>query len=291
MTAIKPELKVILRISALLFLILIFTASAGSALSFTSAVLETGAKYMDDAIEIASRVSGKTLTSADRKIMLRQLQSAVVKHGDEAILAARKGGLELMEAAGEYGDDVWAFASKVPSGARALAIHPDELLPFTRRIGTEVLELEARSPGLTRYVVKDFGDNSVKYFAKNIMNHDATRLIGYAERADTPAIRQMLMDYYKKGGTDFLDKLNWKHIMASGLSAAMIISAYQVSDGVQEGLTTVAKNSPDTFRQATDHFIDRATMPVIIPATVLGLGFIIIWLIRYYLKNHKNFDE
>ena len=66
-------------------------------------------------------------------------------------------------------------------------MRPRELLPLTRRIGTEVLEPEARSPGITRHVVKNFEDDGVRYFAKHVPAHDADRLLGYAEKADNPA--------------------------------------------------------------------------------------------------------
>jgi hypothetical protein len=262
--------------------------STGTAWAYIAPAVKVGAKYLDDVLEIASKVSGKTLTPAGRKLALTQLRNVVARHGDEAILAARKGGLELIAVAEKYGDDVWKFAGRVPAGARALAMRPRELLPLTRRIGTEVLELEARSPGMTRHVVKNFGDEGVRYFAKHVPAHDATRLMGYAGKADRPATRGMLLDYYKKGGTHFLEKLNWKHIMAGGLSAAAITAAYQVSDGIQEGLTTVAEISPETFHRTASHAIDRLTQPIVVPATFLGIGLAAIWLFRYYRRSRKK---
>lgn len=286
MTTIKPKINAAFRIVALLSMF--FVASAGVAQGFIAPAFKFGWKYLDDAIEAASKITGKSLTPGVRKAALTQLRDAAVKHGDNAILAARKGGLELMVVAGKYGDDVWKFASKAPAGARALAVRPKELLPLTRRIGTEVLELEAKSPGMTKHVVKNFGDDCVRYFAKNVPAKDATRLIGYAGRADTQATRQMLLDYYKKGGTHFLEKLNWKHIMAGGLSAAMITSAYQISDGIQEGFTTVAKSSPEAFKETVAHVIDRATMPIVVPATLFGVGLAAIWLFRYYIRTRRK---
>ena len=262
--------------------------STGTVRAYISPAVKVGAKYLDDVLEIASKVSGKALTPAGRKLALTQLRNAVAKHGDEAILTARKGGLELIEAAGKYGDDVWQFAGRVPAGARALAMRPRELLPLTRRIGTEVLELEARSPGMTWHVVKNFGDDGVRYFAKHVPAQDAARLMGYAGKADSPATRQMLLDYYKKGGTHFLEKLSWKQIMAGGLSAAAITTAYQISDGIQNGLTTVAESSPETFHKTASHTIDRLTQPIVIPATLLGIGLAGIWLFRYYCRTRNK---
>jgi hypothetical protein len=112
--------------------------------------------------------------------------------------------------------------------------------------------------------------------------------VGYAKKADSPATQQMLMDYYKKGGTHFLEKLNWKHIMAGGLSAAAITAAYQISDGIQNGLTTVAESSPETFHKTASHTIDRLTQPIVIPATLLGIGLAGIWLFQYYRRTRKK---
>ena len=282
----KSGINAIPRIGVLLLVLL--ALSQGTAAASTSVVLKFGVKYFDDAIDIASKISGKQLSSAERKLALFQLRNAAVKHGDKAILAARKGGLELISAAGKYGDDVWKFASKVPAGARALAMHTRELLPLTRRIGTGVLQLESKVPGLAKHVVKNFGDNGIGYFAKHVPAKDATRLVGFARRADTPATRQMLMNYYKKGGTRFLDKLDWKHIMAGGLSAAAITAAYQVGDGLQEGFKNISKSSPETAGKTASHAIDRLSLPIVVPATLLGLGLAGIWLFRYWRRSGRK---
>jgi hypothetical protein len=283
MTDITRRFNKVLWVAVLVFAYI--TLPAVTTRAFIAPAVKVGAKYLDEALEAAAKVSGKTLTPATRKLALTQLRNAAVKHGDEVILAARKGGLELMKVAGKYGDDVWQFASRVPAGARALAMRPKGLLPLTRRIGTEVLQVEAKAPGLAKHVVKNFGDDGVRYFGKHVPAGDATRLIGYAEKADSPATRQMLMDYYKKGGTHFLEKLNWKHIMAVGLSAATITAAYQISDGIQEGLTTVAETSPETFHKTASHAIYRLTQPIVVPVTLFGIGLACIWLFRYYRKT------
>ncbi|MEA1969249.1 MAG: hypothetical protein U9N77_13670 [Thermodesulfobacteriota bacterium] len=281
--------KIKIRIALLLCAWMLLSAPTTQA--FVAPAVKISAKHLDAALELAAKVSGKVLTPATRKAALTQLRNAVVKHGEEAILVARKGGLELITAAEKYGDDVWKFASRAPEGARALAMHPRELLPLTRRIGTEVLQIEAKAPGLAKQVVRNFGDDGVRYFGKHVPAGDATRLVGYAKKADSQAARQMLLEIYQKRGTHFLDKLSWKHIMAGGLSASMITAAYQISDGVQEGLTTVAENSPETFNKTVSHTIDRITQPFIIPATFFGIGLAAIWLFRYYRRAKKKVDH
>ncbi len=88
-------LKVALLVSAL-----VFTAS-GASYAVIGPTLKAGSKFLDDALEAAAKVSGKTLSPAARNLAVTQLRNAAVKHGDDAILAARKGGLELMTAAGK----------------------------------------------------------------------------------------------------------------------------------------------------------------------------------------------
>ena len=90
-------------IAALVGALMILSTSTVRA--YIAPAVKVGAKYLDDVLEIASKVSGKTLTPAGRKLALTQLRNAVAKHGDMAIIAARKGGFELMTVAGKYGDD------------------------------------------------------------------------------------------------------------------------------------------------------------------------------------------
>jgi hypothetical protein len=136
---------------------------------------------------------------------------------------------------------VWRIAAKAsPEGARALALRPGELLPLARRIGPEALELEARVSGLPVHVSQQFGDDAVRYFAVQVPAKDATRLVGLAQRADSQATRELLLNTYKDKGAAFLQRLDWKVVLATGLSTAMITGTYKVSDGIQDGLKKVA---------------------------------------------------
>lgn len=245
-------------------------------------------QLIDEALNVAAKVSGKALGKAERALALGRLRDAALRYGDDALFAARKGGIELIDAAARHGDDVWRFASKVPSGARALAMRTDELLPLARRMGPEVLEIEARSPGLARHVVGQFGDDAIRYFARSVPQADASKLLGYAAKADSPGTRALLLETYKKGGTRFLEKLDWKHIMATGLSVAMITAAYQTTDGIQEGLKALPEKSPEVFKDTVTHFFDRITLPIVWPAMILGCGLALIWLLRYALRGMRK---
>lgn len=243
-----------------------------------TAVARIAVEGVEEAIEVAARVSGRSLTPAARTVLATELRQATLRYGDDALVAASRGGLELAEAAGRYGSDVWKFSVRVPAGARALALHADELLPLARRIGPEVLELEARHPAIACRAAGAFGDDAVRYLAREAPAAELPRLVGYAERADSPATRKLLLDAYKEKGSVFLERLDWKVIMAGGLSTAAVVAAYKVSDGVQDGLETVAKGSPGHFART----VGVLSQPVRTVLTLFGLALAAMLLWRLW---------
>jgi hypothetical protein len=203
---------------------------------------KAAATAIDHALNAAAKVSGRTLPQEARILALRELDKAALKHGHQVLDAARAGGLELLEVAAKHGDDVWTFSAKVPEAARLLAIRPHELLPLTRRIGTEVLEIEAKNPGLAKKVVEHFGDDAVKHLAKNAPPEDIAKLAGFAAKADNPATKKLLLQNYMEGG----------------------IGTHQISDGIQEGLITTAKESPEVFASTVDRLLFWLALPFLI---------------------------
>ncbi len=243
--------------------------------------VKIAASSIDEVIEAAAKVSGRALPSEARAIALRELSEASLRHGNKALAAARTGGLELIELAAKHGDEVWEMTAKVPGSARLMATRADELLPLTRRIGTEVLELEVKNPGIAKVVAREFGDDAVRQLARNSSPEDVVRLTGFAKHADNPATKKLLLEKYLDGGADFLARLPAKHILAAGLTASMIIATLQVSDGVQEGLKTVAKESPETFSEV----VRSMAFWVVLPFVVLGVGWAILRLRRMARKD------
>ena len=59
----------------------------------------------------------------------------------------------------------------------------------------------------------------------------------------------------------------WKTVAASGAAAGTVIAAYKVSDGVEEGIKTVAKERPEVFADS----LSVLTWPVRWAAFVLFL--------------------
>jgi hypothetical protein len=262
--------------------VLVLSCVLGLCCPQVRAQVRPAARLVQEALEAAERVSGRALGPAAREAAEAQLRRAALRYGDDVIRAARTGGLELPEAAARWGDDVWTLSVRVPQGSRALALRPAELLPLARRIGPEVLELEAKAPRLTTRVAELFGDDAVRYLA-TVPAADATRLAGYAARADSPATRVLLLDGYRRGGAAFIERLDWKIVMAGGLSAAVVTGAYKTSDGLQNALRDMARRDPGGFGD----MLTRLARPVTWPLGLLGFGAVAVLLRRLWLWHRR----
>ncbi len=146
--------------------------------------------------------------------------------------------------------------------------------------------LTRMSPQLAKQVASKFGKSGAKVLIKAPVA-DTVRLVEYANKATNSGVRKALLKYYKKGGTKFLDQLSWEKILAGGLSTAMIISAYQVSDGMQEGMANISKESPEVFGDMVARITNWVTMPFVLGAGIL-LGGLALIRVRFYYKNKKR---
>lgn len=212
------------------------------------------AKAISETVEFAAKKSGKVLTPAARKSAELALSKAVAGYGDDVLKTVSRGGLETLEAGAKYGDDFWHLCKgATPDAVRSLALHGDDLMPIAKRLGADFMMLEGKAPGLGAKVVQSFGDDGAKALAKAPAD-DISKLVGYAGKADSPETVKFLHETYKKGGTNFLNNLNWKTVMAGGLSVAVITAAYNVSQGVKEGMVIAAEKDPEGFRGRFDSF-------------------------------------
>ena len=256
-----------------LFALLLLSLSI-SLYAQTEVIARTSFKAFEEAVECAAKISGKTLTRESRTVLARQLSKAALKNGDDVIKLARSGGVELIEAYGKYGDDVFRFSRKVPASTRVLAMHADELIPLTRKLGPSVLKIEARTPGMSKYIIKNFGDDAVKSLAK-APPRDIPKLVGYADRAVNDKAKRYLLKGYQMSNGKILKHIDWKVVMAGGLSASAVIAAYRASGGVESALKTAAEKSPDGFWKVADRTVNKLMFPYYI---LFGGGAVLLLL-------------
>lgn len=256
--------------------------------SIKAAPVKVVGKVFSETIEAAAKKSGRILTPVAREAAEQTLKTAVSKYGDDLLRVVRSGGLEALEQGTKHGDDFWKLCSKAsPTAVRSLALNADELLPIAKRIGTDFVTLEGRVPGLGMEIVKLYGDDAAKQF-KNIPTEDISKLVGYAKKADSPETVKKLYQSYQQTGGKILKNLDWKLVMAGGLSIAAIDMAHQVGDGVQTGFVTTAEKSPEAFADT----ISLVTSPIRYGMTLLllmGLAFLIFkFKLWRFLKLKKD---
>lgn len=239
--------------------------------SLFAGVVTTAVKTIPEAVEFAAKKSEKVLSPAVRKSAELALEKAVANYGDDVLKTVTHGGLESLEVGAKYGDDFWRLCnSATPDAIRSLALHADDLMPIAKRLGPDFMTLEGKVPGLGAKAVQLFGDDAAKALAKAPAD-DLAKLIGYAEKADNVETVAHLFKTYQKD-SNFLKHLNWKTIMASGLSLSAITAAYKVSNGVEKGIEIAAEKSPTTF----------LIMISIIALVILAL---ILWKIILFFKR------
>lgn len=177
-----------------------------------------------EAIELAAVRSGTVLADgAAKDAATAALEQAFATHGERALIAARQGGLELVEASNRFGPDVMDYAVRVsPTATRMLALDTERLLPLARRYGPDALELEAKSPGLSERAFQLFGPEGAKFITRDVAREDIPRLLAYGERT-APASRQLLLDAYKKEGESIFGRVGAKDL-SSALSSAVALA-------------------------------------------------------------------
>ena len=72
----------------------------------------------------------------------------------------------------------------------------------------------------------------------------------------------------------------WKSVAAGGAAAGTIIAAYKVSDGVEDGIKTVAKENPEVFADS----LSVLTWPIRWAALVLFF-LVYYWIWRILIRK------
>lgn len=252
-------------------------------------ILQAG--IIQETIEIAAKVSGKVMSSSSKKAAELVLTKAVTQYGDDAIKIARHGGIEAIKHGAKYGDDFWRLAKNAsPSGMRSLALHADTLMPSAKRLGNNFIKLESKVPGLASRVVNEFGDNAVAHLAAKASPNDISKLLGYAAKADSPATKKLLFESYKKGGSTFLNNLNSKAILTAGLSTAMVVAAYKISNGIEDGIKDISIKNPDVAVKFFSKVVSPFQWFLIIVASLFILPVFFKWKHLFTIKKNKEHD-
>ena len=87
----------------------------------------------------------------------------------------------------------------------------------------------------------------------------------------------------------------WKTVLAGGAAAGTIIAAYKISDGVEEGIKTVAKENPETVSGAVSNTMSALSwiMRLVALLLIVCSGCVIGKKLLDYKASHpmKGFRE
>ena len=83
-------------------------------------------------------------------------------------------------------------------------------------------------------------------------------------------------------------KVPWQTVAAGGVAAGTVIAAYKISDGVEDGLKTVAQEKPEAFTDSLSVLTWPFRWAVLI--VLLCSGYVIWRRIKKYFntKGYKN---
>jgi hypothetical protein len=224
-----------------------------------------GAEVIERAVTRAAKTSGRPLQStAAQRAAIKTAEQLVEKHGPNVLRIVEDGGLEILEAAPRYGDDFVELAGRAsPRARRELAVNADRLYPLADDFGVEFLELEARIPGLAEDVYRLYDAPAARTVAEVVGTKDLPRFIRYAESADSPATRELLLETYRKHGSSVFERIPAKVILAGGLTAAMLYAVDRGGDALEA--------SPGVVGNVLKHGVWSGA------AVLLVLGVLLLW--------------
>ena len=219
-------------------------AMAIVALSYAGAaglVIKGVSRSWDEIAKMALKVSGRELTDDAVKSAAKTIEHAASKYGDDVAKASVRGGVEVAEQTMKRGSRFFEVLQKAAQHSdeslRALALNADDIVKYSAKYGDDVVvKLNAKVPGQVSRMVaaaEKSGISGVEGAVRAVSNlpaEDIPRVLGAVEK--NPSVAREFLEHVEKGGKYFVDKvfaLNAKQIMAGGLTAAMIVSAYRVT--------------------------------------------------------------
>jgi hypothetical protein len=240
--------------------------------SVASIATKVTAEAIDIAVEQAAKISGKKIAgTATKKAATEEVKRLTDAHGAGVLKVVEDSGLELLAAVPKHGDDLVLVAMQAsPQARRALALNVETMLPLTKRVGIEALELEARVPGQAAHAFEVFGDDAGKALGRSIPTEDLPRFIKYGEKADSAATKELLLTTYAKEGPKLFERLPPKLVLAGGLSASMLLGTYEAFS-TERAKADVLRDNPEITRDV----INRST------AYSAGIALVILLLLLW----------
>ena len=233
----------------------VFVAVAALSYAGAAGIVIKGVSHSwDEIARMALKVSGRELTDDAVKSAAKTIEQAAGKYGDDIAKASVKGGVEVAEQTMKRGDRFFGVLQKAAQcsdeSLRALALNADDIVKYSTKYGDDVIvKLNAKVPGQVSRMVaatEKSGIGGVERAVRavaDLPSEDIPRVVGAVEK--NPSVSREFLEHVEKGGKYFVDKVfevNAKQIMAGGLTASMIVTAFRATapfdatgDKIKEG--------------------------------------------------------
>ncbi len=211
-------------------------------------------KFVQELVENLAVRSGKDVAveSVGIKNSAATIERLLQKYGEPSLKIINDGGIEFVEAVTKNGDEIYEIGQKLsPAARRILGKNSTELMPLIKNYGTEIAELETKVPGLSEKIFNVFGNDLAIAISKNVPAQDIPALLKYAEKADNPATKKLLLETYQKEGRSLFERIPPSLVLASGLSSSMFYGTHKITSSI----STVVEKNPEIIKESADTII------------------------------------
>ena len=237
---------------------------------FAGVVGRVANEVLERTLRQAETKSGRVIADpVAKQDALRALEKIEITLGKDGLKAVEDSGIEILESIPSYGDDLVKLTMQAsPQARRAFAQNVPELLPLVRRVGIEVIELEAKVPGMAQKAFNTFGDDGARKLVNDVPAEDIPRLLKYAEKSDSSETRQVLLKTYSKEGKSLFERIPAGLVLSTGLTASMLYGTHRVTDPAV-ALGDAIRNNPKVAHTAIQSFIGYGAMVAFVIIVIL----------------------
>lgn len=128
-------------------------------------------------------------------------------------------------------------------GTKVIAKNADSIaIPLLKRTALETAEHNITNPKIAQKLIVSLGDDLALKTLNKVPQSEIPMFVRYVEAADSPATRNLFIEYYKKEGSDIFKRVTPKMVMATGLSAAMLYGTYRTTSPLVATAEVIEKN-------------------------------------------------
>lgn len=246
-------------------------------------MLRQGGAHADDVAKLGGRTAATEAVEDLAKVAGRETVEQMVRRGGPGAVAAVRG-LDDLAA-----DGARLIAANGPRGTLVVQQGGKASVGLFKQYGDEAVRILADQGPEAGAKMLEFAGHSLAKWGKSLSPEAQAHLrqfIPAMEKAAPPGspLRAAFLDGLARGGDDFLMWVSrrWKQVAVAGGLTVAAITAYQVGDGVAEGVRGVVEALPNPGRDPLAWFV--WWVPVLALAALIIGG----WVLRAKVRAARR---